>query len=253
MTPPVTLRITAPIAQVTMADVEGRNALGPRLYRGLERVLPAAADDPEVKAIVVTGLPDIFCSGAPRDVLLETDGTHADDYEKFTRIFARCPLPVVAAMNGHAIGGGLVFGLYADVPVLSERCVYAANFLQYGIAPYLGTTHIVPSRMGESLGTEMIFTARGYRGAELRSRGAPVLILPHDRVHDMATTIATRIARAPRRSIELVKQQLARRVLAETDTAMAVELEPHLASMELAAVRERVATGYGPPTSMEVT
>jgi polyketide biosynthesis enoyl-CoA hydratase PksI len=246
------LEITGPVAVLRLTDADGHNALRPRLRAGLERALTAAVDDPAVRVIVATGLDEVFCSGAPRETLLGTDGDLAlDDYEPFARAFARCPLPVVAAMGGHALGGGLVFGLYADVPVLSERSVYAANFLQYAVAPYVGATHVLPLRLGSALAAEMLLTARGYRGAELRQRGAGVLVVQHPQVLARALSIAQRIAQAPRVALELLKRQTSARLLADTDLAMDREREPHLASRQQAEVRQRAADGYGPPAPSE--
>jgi polyketide biosynthesis enoyl-CoA hydratase PksI len=238
-----------PVAVVRLTDTKGRNALRTRLRVGLEHALDAALADPEVRVVVAAGLDDVFCSGAPQETLLGTDGgLSLDDYEPFARAFVHCPVPVVSAMRGHAIGGGLVFGLYADVPVLSERSVYAANFLQYAVAPYVGATHVLPLRLGSALGAEMILTARSYRGAELRDRGAGVRIVRHDAVLPTAIAIAQQIAQAPRRALELAKRQLAARLLADTSLAMEREREPHLASRELPDVHERAASRYGPPS-----
>jgi polyketide biosynthesis enoyl-CoA hydratase PksI len=243
------LEVAGPVAVLRLTDSDGRNALRPRLRVGLELALAAAVDDPAVRVIVATGLDEVFCSGAPRETLLGTDGDLAlDDYEPFARAFARCPLPVVAAMGGHAIGGGLVFGLYADVPVLSERSVYAANFLQYAIAPYVGATHVLPLRLGSALAAEMLLTARAYRGAELRQRGAGVLVVHHPQVLPRALSIAQRIAQAPRVALELLKRQTSAQLLADTGLAMEREREPHLASRQQAEVRQRAADGYGPPS-----
>ena len=249
----VSLWITPPLAVITMADHEARNAIRPGLHHGLQRALGAAVDRNDVRVVVVTGLPDVFCAGAAREALLNVEGglSH-EDYEPFARSFPHCPLPVVSAMNGHAIGGGLVFGLYADVPVLSERSIYAANFLQYGMAPYVGATEVIPARLGEALGSEMILTARGYRGSELRSRGASVLVVPHSEVLETACALARRIAQAPRPSLELVKKQLSARLLSATDAAMQAELEPHLATASLQYVRDLARSGYGPPAPSRV-
>ena len=183
-------------------------------------------------------------------MLARAEGVAAyNGYAPFARALAYCPLPVVAAMKGHAFGAGLMFGLYADVPVLSERSIYAANFLQYGMAPYMGATYLLRSRLGPALGSEMLLTARGYRGSELRSRGASVLVVGHDDVISTATAIANRIATAPRRPLELVKQQLAAQTIADADAAMAAELEPHHTALGLPFVRERAAAAYGPPAT----
>jgi polyketide biosynthesis enoyl-CoA hydratase PksI len=243
------LDLDGSLALVRMTDAEGRNAMRPGLRVGLERALRAAVADPEVRVVVALGLDTVFCSGASRETLVDGgQDLPLSEYGPFARAFALCALPVVAAMRGHAIGGGLAMGLYADVPVLSERSVYAANFLQYGVAPYVGVTHVVPLRFGSTLGAEMILSARAYRGAELRARGAGVLVVPHDEVEDRATALARRIAQAPRRSLELVKRQLSASLLADTDLAMSREIEPHRQSRELAEVRERAVADYGPPS-----
>ncbi|GAA1414993.1 polyketide synthase [Catellatospora coxensis] len=246
---PVVLRLDPPVATIVMRDHEGRNAIRPPLQRAMRRALATAAAEEDIRVVVVTGLPEVFCAGAARETLLGVEGGQKhDDYEPFARLFPRCPLPVITAMDGHAIGGGLVVGLYADIPVLSERSLYAANFLQYGMAPYIGTTHVIPSRLGEALGAEMILTGRSYRGSELRARGASVLVVPHDKVMSTAKALAHQVAKAPRRSLELVKAQLSARIMAATDTAMAAELGPHLDSAKLPVVRQLAASGYGPPT-----
>lgn len=242
MSGPVTLSVTDRVAVVAMADTASGNAISPGLADGLRAALAGAAADPGAHVVVVTGLPDRFSCGASKEYLAAEERV---DVEPFVRAFLHCPLPVVAAMRGHAVGGGLVQGLYADLPVLSERSVYAANFLGFGLAPEYGTTWVLPHRLGSVLGAELLLTARGYRGAELRDRGAPVRIVPHDEVEPLALREAERIARAPRHALRLLKAQLAAQTLAASNAAIDVEREPH----ELAwASRDRlrlVADRYG--------
>ncbi|MBO0879087.1 MAG: enoyl-CoA hydratase/isomerase family protein [Mycobacterium sp.] len=245
----VTVQLAPPIALIAMVDAKAHNAVCPELHRNMREALQRAVDDQDIRVVIVAGLPEMFSCGGAQEVLARAEEVPAHSgYEPFARALAHSPLPVVAAMNGHAFGAGLVFGLYADVPVLSERSVYSANFLQYGMAPYMGATYILRSRLGAVLGSEMLLTARGYRGSELRSRGASVLVVGHNDVISTATAIANRIAAAPRRPLELVKQQLAARTIADADAAMATELEPHHIALGLPFVRERAAASYGPPT-----
>ncbi len=241
---PVTVRLGGRVAVVRMTDEEGRNAAGPEMATGLPEALELAVAERETRVIVVTGLPHVFATGASRDFLMRLDRAVM---EPFMRAFAHCPLPVVSAMQGHAMGGGLTQGLYADVPVLSERSVYAANFANYGLAPEYGTTWLLPSRFGSALGTEMLLTARGYRGAELRARSAPVRIVVHDEVLPVSLGLARGIARAPRRTLELLKSQLAGRLLRASDEAIAVELGPHEDAWASPERRELVAERYGRP------
>lgn len=244
---PVSVRAEGRVALVRMADESGRNAVTPELVSGLPKALALAVADRHVHVVVVTGLPHVFATGASRDYLLRPDRAVM---EPFMRAFVRCPLPVVSAMQGHAVGGGLTQGLYADVPVLSERSVYAANFANYGLAPEYGTTWLLPARLGSALGAEMLLTARGYRGAELRERAAPVRVVRHDEVLPVALALARDIARAPRRTLELLKTQLATQMLAAGDAAAAVELGPHEEAWASTDRRRLVADRYGRPEEL---
>ncbi|MDA3644097.1 polyketide synthase [Saccharopolyspora indica] len=238
----VTVETDGRVAVVTVADSDGGNAISAALVEAVPAALAAAAADPAVHVIVAAGLPTVFAAGASREYLLTDERA---DVEPFVRAFPHCPLPVVAAMQGHAIGGGLSFGLYADVPVLSERSRYAANFLNYGLVPEYGTTWLLPSRLGHTLGTEMLLTGRGYPGAELRARSAPVKVVPHESVFDTALELARGMARAPRYALELLKGQFAERALAEGDAAIAIEAGRHEQAWGSADFRRLVEQRYG--------
>lgn len=238
----VTVETDGRVALVAMADAQGGNAISPAMVEEVPAALAEAASDPRVHVIVAAGLPTTFAAGASREYLLTDERA---DVEPFVRAFPHCPLPVVAAMQGHAIGGGLSFGLYADVPVLSERSRYAANFLNYGLVPEYGTTWLLPSRLGHTLGTEMLLTARGYAGAELRARSAPVRVVPHDEVLGTAVELAHGIARAPRCALELLKDQLSAQALAAGDAAIDIEAGRHEQAWNSTEFRRLVQQRYG--------
>ncbi|WP_020673007.1 polyketide synthase [Amycolatopsis nigrescens] len=242
MSGPVSVAVTGRVALVTLADEEGRNAISASLADGLRTALDAAVADPAVHVVAVAGMASVFASGASREYLLKPE---RENVEPYVRAFLHCPLPVVAAMQGHAIGGGLTQGLYADVQVLSERSHYAANYLNYGLVPEYGTTWLLPEKLGPVLGAEMLYTARGYRGAELRARSAPVRVTAHEQVLPEALELARGIARAPRPALELLKRQLAAQTLARSDEAIAAETGPHEQSWHSAAFSHLVAQKYG--------
>ena len=83
---------------------------------------------------------------------------------------------MISAMQGHALGGGLAFGCFADIIVMGVECIYSANFMKYGFTPGMGATYIIPRKFGEVLGTEMLLTAKNYYGSELKERGASAKI-----------------------------------------------------------------------------
>lgn len=246
MTGILQVSIGEPVAVIRLADAVNRNVLTPDLATGFTDALDRAVADPSTRVVLVNGLPDIFCAGGSRMSLLADPASGATlSQDDIVRAPLRCPLPVVAAMRGHAIGGGLLFGLYADLAVLSERSVYTANFLSYGLMPCLGATWVLTNRLGPTLGTEMLLGAARYRGRELRERGAPVSVVGHDAVEPTAAGLAARIAAAPRRTLEYAKVALAASWREEADDAFKREVGGHLDTLAHPAVRHLVTTRYG--------
>jgi polyketide biosynthesis enoyl-CoA hydratase PksI len=242
----VELSLGGPVATLRLVDVAGRNALSEDLARQFGAALTRAVGEPATRVVMLAGLPDVFCSGGTRDSLLADQGANGTlSHEAVIRAPLLCPLPVVAAMRGHAIGGGLIFGLYADLPVLSERSVYVANFLGYGFMPCMGVTWVLPERLGPVLGTEVLLGAARYRGRQLRERGAPLPVLPHDEVERYARELSTQVARAPRRTLEHAKAALAAPWRRASEEAFGREVVGHLETLRQPSVRQSVANEFG--------
>ena len=143
-------------------------------------------------------------------------------------------------MQGHALGGGLVFGCYADLIVMAQECFYGANFMKYGFTPGMGATYIVPKKFGAVLGAEMLFTAGSYQGGDLLVRGAAAKIVPKSEVVSVALMMAEELANKPVESLKLLKQQLCRSIKAELPVAIAQEQAMHDQSFAQAEVKERI-------------
>ena len=241
----VHLEFEGPVAVVRMADTGRRNTFSADLAAGLVSRFDQAVAREDTRVVLVEGLPELFCAGGSQTELLNfAEGNGTFDTDDFFRVFAHCPLPVVAAVQGHAIGGGLVLALYADMLVLSERSVYAANFMRYGFTPGMGATHLLPTRFGQVLGQEMLYSAKNYRGAELAARGVSVPVVPHTEVPSVARELAASVARAPRVSLELLKRELSRPLLVASERAIAREVDMHGVSFHLPEVRDRITAAY---------
>jgi 4-carboxy-3-alkylbut-2-enoyl-[acp] decarboxylase len=242
----VQLRLGGPVAQVRLADTAGRNVFTPALGAEFGDAIDRAVAERRSRVVLLAGLPDVFCSGGSRaDLLGDPGGVPTTSYEGLIRAPLSCPLPVVAAMRGHAIGGGLLLGLYADVPMLSERSVYTANFLNYGFAPCNGASWVLPHRLGPVLGAELLLGAGRYRGGELRARGVPLAVLAHEQVEPAAEALAARMAAAPRRALEYAKAALVDGWWPASERAIRREVPGHLETLRLPEVRQRVAGAYG--------
>ncbi len=240
------LEFDGPIVRLTINDPVNRNRLLPPVLRAIPRAMDKAVANPEAKVVLLYGQPDMFCAGATREDLLSMAKG------EFSSVFAdhcirspmRCRLPVISVMQGHAIGGGLLLGLYCDTTVLSERSMYSVNFLFYGFFPSMGATEMIPRRLGTPLATEMFLTGAQYRGAELRRRNAPLNVVAHNEVPAEAERIARKMAGSPRLSLEFMKKHMGRHLYQATDEVWFEEKRLQDITCELPEVQRHIAEDY---------
>lgn len=234
------------IAVVAMEDRAARNTFSRDLVLGLKGAFAAIQADSRLKVVVVHGCDAVFCAGGTLEELVGiADKKLQFSDDGFYRLLLDCPVPVIAAMQGHAIGGGLVFGLYADLVVLSEESIYGATFMKYGFTPGMGATLILPEKLGLSLASEMLFTANGYHGGELRQRGVPFPVVRRAEVIPTAMRLAQDLADKPGVSLRLLKQQMTAGLLAALPRAVERELEMHDLSFAQPGIRERIQARFG--------
>lgn len=238
--------IDGSIALVTMQDKKNRNMFAEQLVRGMMTAFKEIEANKKIKVIVVTGYESIFCMGGTQDQLLSI----SDQKSSFTdapflyRGMLECEIPVITAIQGHASGGGLLFGLYADIVVMSEESVYSAVFTKYGFTPGMGATFILKEKFGSNLATEMMFTAKSFRGEELRQRGASVIFRKKDEVVREALSIARMLADKPRLTLGVLKQELSSRILAQLLPVITREEEMHELTFTSDEVKERIRHFY---------
>lgn len=233
------------IAVVVMEDRDAKNTFSDAFSGGLTAVFREIAANAQARAVVIHGYDNYFCCGGTRDQLIrlaESRLNYTDilDFE----LLLRCEIPVIAAMQGHAIGGGFVFGAYADIIILAEECVYNTNFMHYGFTPGMGATFIIPHRLGQMLGWEMLLTGRNYRGAELRDRGVQLQVTRKSNVLDSALAHAENLAQKPTLSLRELKRRFVATIEADLATAIESELRMQSLTCPLAEVRERIDALY---------
>ena len=248
---PVKLQILeGGIAVLSMREDGNRNMLTDELLRALEQSFAEITSRPELTVVVLTGSEQVFCmGGAPEalEALAAKQKTFTDAAFVYEGLL-RCELPVIAAIRGHAAGGGLAFGLYADAVVMSRDGSYTANFLKYCFTPGMGASYILEHRFGAALAAEMMFTGRTYRGDELERRGAQVLFEASDQVLPRALSLATSMSEMPTEALRVLKQELSGRTLAALSDVIPREVAMHERVLGDGAV-ERVRIRF--PTATE--
>jgi len=233
------------VALLAMEDREAKNTFSDALTRGLSSAFEEIAANDQAAAVVISGYDNYFCCGGTRDQLIGLCESRLDYTEIIDfKMLLRCEVPVIAAMQGHAVGGGFVFGAYADITILAEECIYNTNFMHYGFTPGMGATFIIPHRLGPTLGWEMMLTGRNYRGAELRDRGAQLQVRKKSRVVDCALEQAQHLAQAPVPSLRQLKRRFVETIDEDLTAAIDRELEMQSITCAHAGVRERIDSLY---------
>ena len=239
---------------VVLQEKEYKNTFTPRFVRGLKVVFETIHHDPEIKVVMVHGYDNYFCCGGTKEELIGLyEGINREEGQErsqftdsnFHDLLLRCEVPVIAAMQGHALGGGLAFGCFADIIIMGEQCLYNAIFMKYGFSPGMGSTYIIPKKLGEVLGTEMLLSARNYYGGELKERGAPVKIVMKQDVINTGMEIARDLAEKPLLSLKVLKKHFTQHIRAELPQAISEKLEMHRITFAQPEVRRRIETLFG--------
>lgn len=197
------------VALVELEDRATGNALGEAMVHELRERLGEAATNPAWRAVVVCGLDDVFCSGAPRELLVRlTKGDVSPTDIALAASLLDVPVPTIAAMEGHATGGGLALGLCADIVLMARESRYGATFMNMGFTPGMGMTRLFEHVLSPAVAHELLYTGELRRGVDFEGRGVNA-VLPRREVRARAVDIARRIAEKPRSSLELLKRTLA--------------------------------------------
>lgn len=167
------------------------------VLRGLADALDALGEQPEVRAIVLASEGKAFCAGADFVSGAGFGGTSDDPlrefYDEAIRIF-RSRKPIVAAIQGAAVGAGLGLAVSADFRVASPEARFAANFVKLGFHPGFGLTCTLPRTIGHQRASEMFLTGARYKAEEVSPWGLVDRIVDAADLRDAALRFATEIA-----------------------------------------------------------
>ena len=229
---------------IQMCDAPGNNALSEPLVEELQTAL-RAAEDPAVKVMVLLGLPEVFCSGAPPELLqrLAAGEVAATDI-LLAQAVLDVPVPVVAAMEGHAIGGGLALGCCADLVLIARESRYGASFMNMGFTPGMGITRLLEHVLSPAVAQELLYTGEFRKGADFCGSSGFNAILPRAEVRARAFELAWRIADKPRPALELLKRVLSVRRRQAFEETRTLEALMHGLSFGQAEVRRRIEEEY---------
>jgi len=251
-TGPVRLTVTDGVAELWMHDELGNNAFSSEFVGHLLVRMAELARSREAKVCVVRGLSEVFCAGGDRQVLLDlAEGKLAPYDLELTRTLLELPIPTIAAMEGHAVGGGLVFGLACDMVVMARESRYGSNFMDLGFTPGMGTTRLLQFAVGDYLAAEMMFGCQYFKGSHFEGRAQINYVVPRAKVLAQARKIAARLTDKPRFAIELLKRQLALPRRLAFEQARTSEALMHQICFADPDTRERIRESYDLARSLD--
>lgn len=216
------------VAVLTMEERSGRNTFTPDLMDGLSDAFAVIVRSPSFKAVVLTGFDSYFACGGTIDGLesLQRGETHFTDRRIYT-LPLECPLPVIAAMQGHAIGAGWALGMFCDVTLFGAESVFHSNYLELGFTPGAGATLVFPHKLGDDLGREVLFSAVPFKGRELKTRLSSLDVRPGAEVLPEALRLAHLLARETRDELIAAKAEAVAPLMNALPRTLERELDMH--------------------------
>jgi enoyl-CoA hydratase/carnithine racemase len=226
------------VALITLNRPERLNAWTPRMASEQAHAIRGANADDDVGAIVMTGAGRGFCAGADMQDTFKTriegsdpagDGGESGgmppdvDWVALTRDSK----PLIAAVNGAAVGVGMTMILPFDLIVASERAKFGMLFIKVGLVPELASTRLLAQRVGVGRASEMCLTGGLYEGAEAHRMGLADRLAPAEELLDSALSLAEEIAANPAPQLRMIKRLLTENAL-ETDLRLVQEREHEL-------------------------
>lgn len=190
------------------------NAINQRMRDEWIRLLrQVEADRKRYRALVVTGTGRAFCSGGDvteqDDYMKPTahDGWHGQMlYQEMARLMRELSIPVISAVNGIALGGGMAVAMMADFLVAGEDAEFGVGQVVRGFIPDVGLTYLLPRAIGPSRALQMILFYEKVGAEQAREMGIVNWVVPKDEVLDKAFEVVEMISRAPGPTVEWAKR-----------------------------------------------
>lgn len=198
-----------PVGLIRLNRPAALNALNLELTTELSVALSLFEDDPAIGAIVLTGSDRAFAAGA--DIKELQDKTFADVYAEqlITRTWERaatCRKPLIAAVSGHAAGGGCELALMCDIIIAADSAVFTLPETRIGVIPGAGGTQRLTRLVGKAVAMDMILSGREMRAEEALARGVISRLAPQDSYLSEAMTLAQKLAERSRPIMMLAKE-----------------------------------------------
>jgi len=234
------------IGLLTINRPQKLNAISNELTSELKKFLDEMENDEGLRVLVITGAGDkAFVAGADINELVDRDArigrrVSQERQEIFSRI-ENLHVPVIAAVNGYALGGGLELALACSIRICSEKAQFGAPEVKLGIIPGDGGTQRLPRLIGLGRAMEMILTGDFIDAQEAYRIGLVNKVFPHQKLMEKAMELAQKIASRPPLAVRYAKEAVNRSQEGDSASGYALESYLHALSCTTEDKKEGVA------------
>ncbi len=240
MSPALQVSTDGAIQTWTIDLPEVGNAItGADVIAAFETRVDAANRDSAIRAVILTGAGKIFSAGGNVKEMADRQGmfgldaieqrrAYIDGIQRIPRALGRLEVPLIAAVNGAAIGAGCDLAMMCDIRIASERASFAESFVQLGLIPGDGGTWFLPRAIGYARAAELTFTGERIDAQTALEWGLVSRVVPHEELLAEARTLADRIAANPPHALRMAKRLLQESISGslESTLAMAAAMQP---------------------------
>jgi len=210
------------VCLLTLNRPEARNALSDALRKALSQAVALAGEEPDLRVIVITGEGESFAAGADLKEIASDDPVAIRRRRVLSlwQQIASCPLPIIAAVRGHALGGGCELALHSDIIVAADDAVFGQPEVRVGVMPGGGATQRLIRAIGKYRAMKLVLTGEPITGEQAAQWGLASESLASEKVLERALELAAHIAKLPPLAVQSAKEAM----LAGADAALATGL-----------------------------
>lgn len=244
------VEVSGPIQTIRFDRPERMNALTSEMFDAAADAVVLGEGDGKVRVLVIAGMPGAFTVGSDNSEFREyvETGAVTPSSIRFLKTLATVDKPVVAAVDGPALGVGTTLLLLCDHVVASEWSLFVADHVSLGLPLDAAATLLGPRLLGHHLAFELLVMGQSFDAARAREAGLVNRVVPPEALEDAARAAAEQIAGQPPEAVRMARRMMlgdrrdvAARIAAEAATFPTLQLSPHASG----ALQRRIASGRG--------
>lgn len=211
------------ILRVQFNRPQKKNALTPDMYNAVREALEQADTDTSIHTVFLTGSGDSFCAGNDLNTFLQDP--QSDAAARFIHTIARAQTPIIAAVNGLAVGVGVTMLLHCDLVYAMEDAVFNFAFIDLGVVPEAGSSYLIPLMVGQRRAAELLMLGERFDASTAQAIGLVNATVPADDLMSLAWQRAEQLAAKPPEALRQTKMLLKRGMAKQLEDTMTYELE----------------------------